>query len=76
MIKIEGGCWWYAGASKIKFPLTKGYVEKFDDLKKMFKFSKENFVLKIKGFHFKKIGYNFFINGKKVRKEEVLKRLF
>ena len=41
MKEIKGN-WWYKGNNKLKFELNKFVVEKFDDLKKIFKFSKQN----------------------------------
>ena len=74
MIKIQKGYWWYVG-SKIRFPLNKFFIEKFDDLKKIFKFKNQNFKIYINGIELKKIGYNFFLNKRKVRKEDVIQFL-
>ena len=71
MIKIDSGCWWFKN-SKIRFELTKFYINEFDDLKKIFKFNLENFKLQIKNKEIKKIGYNFFVNGKKAKKKEII----
>ncbi len=74
MKKINSGYWWYAN-SKIRFNLDKFFIEKFDDLKKIFKFKNQNFKIYINGIELKKIGYNFFLNKRKVRKEDVIQFL-
>ena len=74
MIKIEKGYWWFKN-SKVKFLLDKFYIENFNDLKKIFKFSNQNFEIVIRNQKIKKIGYNFFLNGKKVVKNDVVKLL-
>ena len=71
MIKIESGKWWYKN-SDVKFLLDKFYIQNFDDLKKIFKFKNVNFKLQIKNKEIKKIGYNFFVNGKKATKKEII----
>ena len=71
MIKIESGEWWSKN-SKVKFFLDKFYINEFDDLKKIFKFNLENFKLQIKNKEIKKIGYNFFVNGKKATKKDII----
>ena len=75
MIFVEAGQFWFIGKSKNKFNLTKFAVNDFDDLKKIFKFNKENFVLQICNFKIKKLNYNFYVNNKKVRKKDVLQIL-
>ena len=47
MTKIESEKWWFKN-SKTRFKLTRFYVEKFDDLKEIFKFKNEDFILFIK----------------------------
>ena len=71
MTKVTKGCWWFKN-SKIRFELTKFYINEFDDLKKIFKFKNVNFKLYIKGKEIKKITYNFFIDGKKATKKEII----
>ncbi len=71
MIKIESGEWWSKN-SKVKFFLDKFYINEFDDLKKIFKFKNVNFKLQIKNKEIKKIGYNFFVNGKKAKKKDII----
>lgn len=71
MIKITGGCWWYPN-SAVKFNLPKFFIEDFTDLKKAFKFKKENFKIYINNAEVKKLGYNFFLNSKKVRKKDII----
>ena len=75
LIYFERGHFWFKNASKNKFDLTAFAVEKFDDLKRIFKFSKENWILEICNYKVKKINYNFFINSKRVTKKEVVKLL-
>lgn len=75
LILIERGKFWFIGKSKNKFNLTKFYINNFDDLKKIFKFSKQNFVLQVCNFKIKKLNYNFYINNKKVKKADVIKIL-
>jgi hypothetical protein len=55
--------------------LEKGAIATFDDLKKKFHFSKENFVIYVNNNKIKKLNYNFFINDKKVTKKDVIKVL-
>jgi len=73
MILIEAGQFWFIGKSKNKFNLTKFTINDFNDLKKIFKFSKENWILEICNYKVKKINYNFYINNKRVTKKEVVK---
>jgi hypothetical protein len=75
IIVIDGGYWWFKSSSNLKFNLTKFGIEKFDDLKKIFKFKRDNFVLFYKKYKIKKINYNFFINGKRVTKNKILEIL-
>ena len=75
MIFVEAGQFWFIRKNKNKFNLTKFCINDFDDLKKIFKFSKQNFVLQVCNFKIKKLNYNFYINNKKVRKADVIKIL-
>ena len=75
MILVKSGQFWFIGKNKNKFNLTKFYINNFSDLKKIFKFSKQNFVLQVCNFKIKKLNYNFYINNKKVRKADVLQIL-
>jgi len=72
LIYFEKGQFWKKGQSKTKFNLTKFAVKDFNDLKKIFKFSKENWILEICNYKVKKINYNFYINNKRVTKKEVV----
>ena len=72
MKEIKGN-WWYKGNNKLKFELNKCVVEKFDDLKKIFKFSKQNWELIVNEKKIKKLNYNFYIDNKRVTKKEIIK---
>ena len=72
MTKITKGEWWFKGNSKLKFYLPKFYIQSFVALKKIFTFKTENFKLEIEGVEIKKIGYNFFFDGKRVKKQDVV----
>ena len=74
MIMINKGNWWYP-KSKIKFNLNKFFINDFEDLKKIFKFKNQNFKIYINNIELKKIGYNFFLNKKRVRKKDIIKLL-
>ena len=71
MTKVTKGCWWFKN-SKIRFELTKFYIQSFVALKKIFTFKTENFRLEIEGVEVKKIGYNFFMDGKRVTKKDIV----
>jgi len=75
VIVINGGEFWYKNEADNKLRVDKFAIRKFDDLKKVFKFSRENFTLNIANNTLKKIAYNFYINNKKVTKKEVIKFL-
>jgi len=75
LVLIEAGQFWFINKSKNKFNLTKFAISNFDDLKKVFKFSKQNFILQICNYKIKKLNYNFYINNKKVKKVDVIKIL-
>ena len=72
MTIINSGKWWYKGLSKNKFNLTKFTIENFNDLKKIFKFSKQNWELFINNKKIKKVNYNFYINGRRTNKKEII----
>jgi len=72
LIYFEKGQCWFKNAADNKFDLTAFAVSCFDDLKKVFKFNRENWILEICNYKVKKINYNFFINSKRVTKAKVI----
>ena len=72
LIYFEKGRFWFKGTADNKFDLTAFAVSSFDDLKKIFKFKNENWILEICNYKVKKINYNFYINNKRVTKKEVV----
>ena len=72
MTKVTKGEWWFKGNPKLKFYLGRFYIQSFEILKIKFPFYRENFRLEIEGKEIKKIGYNFFMDGKRVKKQDVV----
>jgi len=75
MVTITSGKWWFVGNANNKFKLDKFVVNNFDDLKKIFKFSKQNWIIVVNNKVIKKFNYNFFIDGKRSTKNQVIKVL-
>ena len=75
MIVVTKGFWWFIGNHQNKFKLDRFGINNFDDLKKIFKFNKQNWSIEIDGKTITKYGYNFFVDSKKVKKEQIIKIL-